>query len=440
MYDCIIIGAGAAGLAAARELSQRSKSLLILEARSRVGGRILTQREAGHALPFELGAEFIHGKAEDTFRLVDSAALGVVRLPDQHLWSQRNRLVEIPDFWEQIHREMARIPARGPSQSFSEFLASRRIDGKKKQMLLNFVQGYHAADPDLIAARALAEGDEETAGSINDQYRVVSGYDGITDSLLAGLDAERARLQTDAVVHRIEWKRGSVRVESRSRMGRERETCEARCVLVTLPIGVLRAKPGEMGAVRFDPPLRDRQRAIDTIASGDVAKIILTFRERFWDDEAFVKSRTAKRSNVTTLQFLHSWNLPVPTFWTASPLVAPVITGWCGGPRAASLLAAGEEAFADRAVESLAKILSMRRREIDEQLTGWRTHDWSRDPFSRGAYSYVMAGGENSQKTLARPVDETIFFAGEATDAAQTGTVAGAIGSGRRAAAQIASL
>lgn len=439
MYDCIIIGAGAAGLAAARELSRHSRRLMILEARNRLGGRIFTRRDSSHPLPFELGAEFIHGEAEETFRITDAAALGVVRLPDQHLWRQRKKLVEIPDFWEQIHREMAKIPENGRSQSFSEFLASRRIDEKKKKMLLNFVEGYHAADPDRIAARALAAGDEETGAAMNNQYRVVSGYDRLIDFLAAGLDRERVRLQTDAIVHGVEWKRGRVRVESRSRAGRERDPIEGQRLLVTLPIGVLRARPGDEGGVRFDPPLRDRERAIDRIASGDAAKIIFTFRERFWDDEVFVKSRVTKNSSVTTLQFLHSWDLPVPTFWTAAPLIAPVVTGWCGGPGAAALLAAGEEAFADRAIESLAKILSIPRKLIDEQITGWHTHDWTHDPFSRGAYSYVMTGGEGAQKKLAQPVDGTIFFAGEATDAEQTGTVAGAIRSGLRAADQIVS-
>jgi monoamine oxidase len=89
---------------------------------------------------------------------------------------------------------------------------------------------------------------------------------------------------------------------------------------------------------------------------------------------------------------------------------------------------------ADRALASLAKVLAVPRGRVDDLLDGWWTHDWRNDPYSRGAYSYVLAGGVSARKKLSAPVQQTIVFAGEACDPEQSGTVAGAISSGRKAA------
>src|SRR3954447_22002265 len=105
--DVIIIGAGAAGLAAARDLAARR--IAILEARDRIGGRIHTLHPTDLALPIELGAEFVHGEAEATFSVVDSAALLAYELPDDHWWSRDGSLEKI-DFWEDVDRLMAKIP------------------------------------------------------------------------------------------------------------------------------------------------------------------------------------------------------------------------------------------------------------------------------------------------------------------------------------------
>ena len=98
MTDAIIIGAGAAGLAAARDLSGAGKTVVILEARERIGGRIFTNHVADVPLPIELGAEFIHGDAEETFKIVDAAGLLAYQLPDDHWMSANGKLrrVDLP--------------------------------------------------------------------------------------------------------------------------------------------------------------------------------------------------------------------------------------------------------------------------------------------------------------------------------------------------------
>jgi monoamine oxidase len=112
-----------------------------------------------------------------------------------------------------------------------------------------------------------------------------------------------------------------------------------------------------------------------------------------------------------------------------------MLTGWVGGPHAWSLVRQGREALLETALDTLARHLSIGQRTLAGLLTGFWTHDWLDDPFSRGAYSYSLVGGSEAAKVLGRPVQGTLFFAGEAIDSEQrSGTVHGAIGSGRRAA------
>jgi monoamine oxidase len=175
----------------------------------------------------------------------------------------------------------------------------------------------------------------------------------------------------------------------------------------------------------IQPELKDREAASAGLEVGQVFKIVLRFRRAFWEDSA---------------NFVHAEGARVPVWWTAVPARVPVITGWAGGPQAELLLNEAEQTRVEISLDALSKVLAATRRVIDDLLDGWWMHDWRADPFSRGAYVYVGVGGSAAQKALAKPVEDTLFFAGEATDAEQTGTVAGAIASGRRAAQEVKGL
>ena len=128
----------------------------------------------------------------------------------------------------------------------------------------------------------------------------------------------------------------------------------------------------------------------------------------------------------------------MPVWWTSFPLRTNLIIGWAGGPAAIALEQDGND-FEARAMTSVASATGIDRRRIARHLVASFTHDWGRDPFARGAYSYPLVGGADAAQRLARPVRHTLFFAGEATDeAGRTATVHGAIASGYRAAAQVA--
>ena len=171
------------------------------------------------------------------------------------------------------------------------------------------------------------------------------------------------------------------------------------------------------------------QDAIDT-------GLVLQLREAFWRSQRF--ARRAKRQDLDRLSFLHTHDPDYPVWWTSYPNDAPMLVAWSGGPRGQELSTLQEEEIAERAVGSLARQFGVSRREARGLVTATWHHNWETDPFARGAYSYIVVGGNGSPAKLARPIKRTLFFAGEASDPeGRTGTVHGAIATGRRAAKQL---
>jgi monoamine oxidase len=206
--------------------------------------------------------------------------------------------------------------------------------------------------------------------------------------------------------------------------------------VITLPLGVLRAPSDAPGGVRFDPELKEKQEAINKLAMGAVTKIVMRFRERFLERRVFPTQPSGRR--LPPLGFLHSRDEYFPTWWSSLPLRAPILTGWAGGLAAERLAPRGDEFVVGRAPDSLGRLLGLRRERLADLLIAWYTRDWQADPYSRGAYSYIPVGGQDAPRLLAEPIEDTLFFAGEATDLdGQNGTVHGAMASGRRAAGEI---
>jgi monoamine oxidase len=350
-------------------------------------------------------------------------------LPDNHWWSRGGKWEEVEDFWGDADRVRAKIPASGKDVSFADFLRSRKeLSPDLCELARSFVEGYHASHAERISAQALrsadSEQDEETEGG-NRQFRLAQGQDSIIAWLRAGLDPERTDLRLGTAVRRVQWSPGKVEVECASSVATER--IRAKALILTIPIGVWKS-----GAIEFEPPLREKENALALIEAGHVVKIAFRFRERFWDKGSF---RAPVKDGV--VNFLHSGDRFMPTWWTSAPFRSPILTGWAGGAAADALLAEGEEALRDLALEALSAAWLVPRKRIDALLTGIYTHNWQNDPFSRCAYSYAAVGGKNAADNLARPLKKTLFFAGEATSSDETGTVAGAIESGRRAAREV---
>jgi monoamine oxidase len=437
--DVIVVGAGAAGLAAAAVLSQAGRDVLVLEARPRIGGRIHSIRPAGWPLPVELGAEFIHGQPPETWELARESGALVEEIPDAHWVAGHAGWRRLRDFWGQMERITARIPREGADVSFREFLRKRRrIPAPQRRLALQFVSGFHAAQTARISARALStRGDGASEPEDKRQHRVASGQDGLVEALWSEARRAGARLRLGSAVSEIRWSKG--RVALRARKNGRAHGVEARAAILTVPLGVLKAGPGLAGAIRFIPEIPEKRRALELLEMGHVFRVVLRFREAFWDERGFMEKRLAPRAREEDPRFgfLHDFRAPFPTWWSARPSTAAMLTGWVGGDAAAPFLGRSAAGVADAALRSLARSLGVRAGSLEERLLRADLHDWSADPFARGAYSYAGVGGAGAASRLARPVAGTLFFAGEATDAEQTGTVSGAVASGRRAAARL---
>jgi monoamine oxidase len=425
-----------AGLSAARALSDEGLSVIVLEARDRIGGRIFTRRISSFPVPIELGAEFIHGEPREIWDVVDAAGLTAVEVPDSHWQSLDGALKESAFWprWESIVRQMREAGA--PDQSFRRFIEERcggaEDELETKRLALDYVEGFNAADAGRISVAALVamEGGADVA------YRVLNGYGSLADWLLAGCDPRRVTPRLGVVANEIRWSRGRVEVIASSRDGQTLPSFRAERAVITLPLGVLQAPPGALGAVRFEPELKEKQEAVGKLVMGNVAKVVLRFSERFWERGGFHTAPAGGR--LPPLGFLHASDENFPTWWTSMPVRAPIITGWAGGPAADRLALRGEDFVVNRALDSLSRMFGPRREKLAELLVACYTRDWQADPYARGGYSYIPVGGLEAPRLLAAPVEDTLFFAGEATDGAgQNGTVHGAMESGRRAAAEI---
>lgn len=477
-YDVVVIGAGAAGLAAARALSGRGLSVAIMEARDRIGGRVHTVRPSGSSLPVELGAEFVHGRPRETLAIAQAAGLTLVEQEGVSWVSTGGRLQaedEMDEMDEEdvttdgessadndeedrddagdedAHDDDAPMEAilraagtwQGEDVSFQHMLASRFAGdhwAAARRQASGYVEGFDAAFPERVSVRWLALA-EAAAASIEGerQFRPLEGYDRFFAWLRDGLQPEQTVLRLRTVAREVRWKRGRVEVVARSPLGADLEPVEARAAIVTLPLGVLAAPPDEQGAVRFTPEPPGKRESMALLEMGHVVKVVLRFREPFWDMPRGYAMPAGMREAMPRLSFLFSDDTVLPTWWTSYPLLSPTLTGWVGGPRAAALVRNEDADVVAAALAALARVLSMERSELEVLLTGWHFANWSADPFARGAYSYVRVGGIEAPRRLGEPVADTLFFAGEATDmAGHTGTVHGALASGLRAAGEVA--
>ena len=408
--DVVVIGAGAAGLMAARELKQRGRKVLVLEASSRLGGRILTKTVASAGVPIELGAEFVHGEAPETKRLLDEARLVTVPVSGDHYRSDNGRLSDQGSAWKRmrlVFRHLGRN--RKHDRSFQDFLdecpggpALRR----ERELARGFVQGFNGAYSTLISEKSIADQGDPTEGAA-EASRIVKGYGALVEYLkrdVAGDIRLRARCT------RIAWDSSSVTVSDQK--GR---TYRGRSVILTVPLPMLQDE-----SIVLDPDIPELRKAARQLMMGQVVRVSVVVRERFWEKK------------LDEASYIHVPMRPFNVWWTQNPLAAPVITGWAGGPSAVELSENGTAS--DTALRELARAFGMKRARLETLVDSIHTHDWKRDRFIRGAYSYVGVGGTQAPRTMARAFGNAVLVAGEATDSATGGTVEGALASGKHAA------
>jgi monoamine oxidase len=417
--DVLIVGAGAAGLAAWRRLHSAGLEVTVVEARERIGGRILTDHST--PTPVELGAEFVHGKSKALWPLLEKAGLRVIEGSDRHLISDKDSLHPNADFWAIIEKVNGQIEP-GRELPYAQFLTAAKASALEKRIANSYVEGFNAARSELISTTAVTLGDRAAATIEGQrQFRVKLGYDSVIEWFATGLPRETLHLRT--VVRQIRWRKQRVEVRAETPSGEV--VFSAARLIVTVPLGVLKAPSGTPGTIQFIPSIPQKEAALESLEMGHVAKIMVCFKQRFWETNG-------------PFGFASSFDEEVPTWWTQEPTTSNVLTGWAGGPPGEKLVLLSNQELLSRAFGSLSRIFAKPKSWLQECADKIFYHNWSDDPFSRGAYSYPKLGGLKAARFLAQPTNGTIFFAGEATDArGASGTVHAAIRSGTLAAGKI---
>ena len=425
-FDSLVVGAGAAGLAAAAELARGGHRVCVLEARDRVGGRIFTRAEPGLPVPLELGAEFIHGSPSATLHWLNEPGAVIATAPRSRWTGQRGQLSSADDLFAELKRGLAAVPRPREDVAFSRFLdaiPNETLPSRAREFARRLVEGFDAADATRISTFEVL--DEWCGDSAADaaSFRPRRGYATLLDAIFRRLDSEKVVLRLNAPVQELRWSRG--RVTAAATQYGQPVGVDGRSAIVSVPLAVLKLSPDARGALRFTPDIPAARALLPKLETGAALKVVLRFRTAFWE--------TLDGGRYRNATFFHSPRAPFPTFWSMLPARAPVLAAWVAGPAAAALAGAAKGEIVGAALESLTALFGPHPEPQSAYV-----HDWQADPFARGAYSYVTVGGELARSTLAQPIEDTLFLAGEALDTGgESGTVAGALQSGYRAARRI---
>ncbi|MCB2408898.1 flavin monoamine oxidase family protein [Hymenobacter lucidus] len=426
--EILVIGAGAAGLLAARELSRAGRHVLVLEARPRIGGRIHTFNGAGFSGPTEAGAEFLHGEVALTRELLQEIGVAThdtagttYEVENGLLQTAESFLAEMPLLLAKLHA----LPHDLPLADFLTKYFSEDEHQPLRETVTRFAEGYDAADARRASSFALR--DEWSGGGAEDSPRPAGGYGPLIHHLAQQVQAAGGVVQLSTIVQQIRWRRG--RVELRCDQNRRYSAAQ---VLLTVPLGVLQAEAGTPGHLAFEPELPAPRAAAAALGFGPVIKILLEFRTSFWQ-----YTGPEIRNAAPELGFLFS-DAAVPTWWSQLPEERPLLTGWVAGPAADALRNATDEEVFTQSLAALAYLFGATAEFLHSQLVTWRVVNWGADPFARGAYAYATVDSAAARRELARPLDDTLFFAGEGLyEGPAMGTVEAALVSGQQAARQL---
>ncbi|PSL28855.1 flavin monoamine oxidase family protein [Chitinophaga ginsengisoli] len=412
--EIIIIGAGAAGLMAARELSGQYKTT-ILEAEETIGGRIMTISWKG-TKEAEAGAEFVHGELPLTLGLLQEAGLKyhlisgqMFRVTDNGEWSTQHEM--IPN-WDEILELMEKSPADMTMQDFlnQHYPSEQHADLRKN--IQGFVQGFDLADITKVSVGYLYN---EWTNESEKNFRIEKGYGAMTSFLAEECRKQQCNIVTNAPVTAVEWSAGKVQVQTA-----DGTTWSADKLLVTIPLGIL-----QKNTISFSPAIPSYIKAANDIGWGSVIKVILHFKTPFWEKHA------------QQMAFLLG-KTPIPTWWTQYPDQANVLTGWLGGPPSAAYTTKTDKELLALAFQSLATLCNETEEMVWEQFTNGHVFNWDTIPHVAGGYSYGTPASVAAQLVLNTPIDNTIYFAGEALyNGASPGTVEAALVTGKTVAARI---
>jgi monoamine oxidase len=411
----IIIGAGAAGLMAAKILSAQGKKVTILEAAQRIGGRIHTVQLPGFLQPVEAGAEFIHGTMPITLQLMEEARIDYVPITGNMWHHKRGKWVpqnEETEGWGEVIQRMQELKTDIPIADFLyQYFAGEQY-AELRQSVQGFAEGFDLADIFTASTFALRN---EWMNEDEEQYRIPNGYAQLTDYLINVSRQQGCEIITGCRVKHIEYETGNLTVTAAD--GR---TFTGEKIVITVPLGILQQDENAENAISFHPAINTYTGHFKKMGYGGVIKIAIQFNRPFWE------SISNDMSFILTAQ-------PIPTWWTQLSIRNNMLTGWLGGPAADGLRQTARQTIYQMAIQSLAEIFDKKNGELEDMLTGWEIFNWPADIFAAGAYSFSTLATNEALQTVMQPIDNTIYFAGEAFyNGEHPGTVEAALESGKR--------
>lgn len=413
----IVVGAGAAGLMAARELSSHYK-VTVLEARDRPGGRIRTIYKNGTTTHLEAGAEFVHGELPLTLQLLKEAGLSrslakgnIYNIKDGK-WEESDEIIE---GWEELLDQMSREKEDISMLSFLDKHYAQEKDRSLRQHIARFAEGFDLADISRVSLKALLE---EWTNETTDNFRVDKGYMPMISFLENECIRNGCSIHTNTAVKLIEWKNGLVKAY------KDQQTVfEANSIIITVPLGLLQGRQPDK-AITFIPSIDTYLNAIQQIGYGSVIKFIFEFSEPFWN--RYKKDIGYIVSDET-----------IPTWWPQQGNEA-ILTGWVGGPPADQLANASTEELVKTALHSLTNIFRITDEAVQSLLKASHVFNWAKDEWTAGGYSYPTPSSAQVRKLFDTVPGNMIYFAGEAFyEGSSPGTVEAALVSGKNVAGKI---
>jgi monoamine oxidase len=398
--DVAVIGAGAAGIGAARRLLEaRTASVLVLEARDRVGGRVNTIAPAG--FPCDRGAEWLHSADRNPMSPI-AQRLGFSVHSRPPTWTTRLRFsgetLEAEADWIATREAQYRARRKAAAEPVDRSLASLVAPGGRWNQLLDATSTWgNGAELDRVSVKDNAR--YEDSGT---NWRLHEGYGRLFEMLAEGLPVAR-----NAAVSRVDHAGSAIRLET------ARGTVAAKCVIVSVPTSII---AGEI--IRFDPPLPDKLEAAAGLPLGVDDKLFIFLQGQLpgVEHDTYLVGSTTSRETMS---------------YQVRPLDRPAIYCFFGGRFAATLEREGEGAMFAFAAGELTRLFG---HGVRKQLALLAATAWQRDPWARGSYSYALPGHADDRAVLAAPVDDRLFFAGEATSPNFFSTAHGAWLSGIAAA------
>ena len=414
----IVIGAGASGIAAASHLKNAGFDVTVLEARNRIGGRILTDYKlAKH--PVELGAEFIHGSEVLTWKLLKQHNLKAKKpIRDKQLYAHLKNTVEkfddlIPEDWEDDIWECAEewVDEGEPDTTLRKMLDFEKWlmphDSELARLMNNLYACDYGADLSVLGMYGLLEASYRGDADEDGDYSLEKGYTALIEKMAKGLDI---RLNTP--VQSVNYTAPTVTITDSNG-----NTYAADRVIITLPLAILQS-----GDVEFIPAFpKHKLKAIHGIGSGKVNKVILGFKHAFWKK---------KMAMVYTPLNTQIWWRPGYDPDNGDT----VLTALIGGESGAHYSTLSEAEAVDLALKDLQQIFG---NEAKKSFKWGRFINWGADPYSKMGYSYNPVGAAGLRQALSENIADRVYFAGEATNTVRPATVHGAIESGWRAAKEI---